>query len=103
MILHSYTGYDSIKDKEAPVKECTKFNSCSFPNCDKSYHLLTSIDHFIEDYCKGEKRDDCIRLKIENHNGKIHVPSNMMPNGLPLPGTHRRDWDEVALEFKKHI
>lgn len=85
------------------MKECRNFKTCSFVNCDPSFHQLTSIDHYIEDYCHGEKVDNCIRLKIEDRLGSIHVPSNMMPNGLPLPGTHRRDWTEIALEFEKHI
>jgi hypothetical protein len=85
------------------VKECNLIKTCPFANCEPSFHQLNSIDHFIHDYCNGEKNNECIRIKLGSRNGGIHVPTNMMPNGLPLPGTNRRDWDEVALEYKKHI
>lgn len=85
------------------MKECTKFKECSFINCDDSYKQLTSLDHYVTDYCHGEKLDTCIRIQIDAKHGELHVPTNMMPNGLPLPGTHRRDWTEIALEYKKHI
>lgn len=85
------------------MKECNKIKTCAFANCAPEFHKLNSIDHFIDDYCKGDKTNTCIRIKLEAHNGAINVPLNMMPNGSPLPGTNKRDWHQVALEFKKHI
>lgn len=85
------------------MKECVKFENCPFTHCDSQYKILDSIDHYVEDYCHGSKQNDCVVYQLDNKFGHDHVPSNMMPNGLPLPGTHRRDWCEVALEFKKHI
>lgn len=85
------------------MKTCTEFSNCAFANCDNSYKVLQSLDHYISDYCNGDKHDTCIRIQIESKHGNLHVPTNMMPNGLPLPGTHRRDWTEIALEYKKHI
>ncbi len=84
------------------MKTCEKFNNCPFTHTDPQFKVLNSIDHYLEDYCH-DKNQECIVYQIDSKFGHDHVPSNMMPNGLPLPGTHKRDWPEVALEFKKHL
>lgn len=83
--------------------KCSKFESCSFTHCETNFKLLESIDHCVEDFCLTDDHGRCIRLQLEEKNGPLHVPTNMMPNGLPLPGTHRRDWTSIAIEYKKHI
>ena len=52
---------------------------------------------FVRAYCKGDKQDECIRKKVSKALGGPHkVPVNMMPTGMPLFGTTRKDWpDEV--------
>jgi hypothetical protein len=85
------------------MNTCIKFETCPFTHCDTQFKKLNSIDHYVEDYCNGEKHDHCVVFQIDTKFGHNQVPSNMMPNGLPLPGTHKRDWTEIALEYKKHI
>lgn len=85
------------------MDKCTKFKDCAFTHSNNQYRKLQSIEHYIDDYCRSGKHGECVRFKIDVKHGTIHVPSNMMPNGLPLPGTHRRDWTDIALEHKKHL
>lgn len=85
------------------MKTCSKFETCAFTHASTEFKLLGTLDHYMSAYCHADDSSHCVRIQLEDKNGAIHVPSNMMPNGLPLPGTHRRDWTEVALEYKKHI
>lgn len=85
------------------MKHCKLENNCAFTHLETAYKKLDSIQVYEHDFCHGDKQTACVRLNIDSEFGKLHVPSNMMPNGLPLPGTHKRDWSEIALQFKKHL
>lgn len=85
------------------MKHCKFENDCAFTHLESNYKKLDSIKVYEHDFCHGSQQADCIRVQIQTEFGKVHVPSNMMPNGLPLPGTHRRDWTEIALQYKKHL
>lgn len=81
---------------------CSKEVNCAFTNCDSRYKLLSGISLYEDKFCKGQEKS-CIRYRLDEKYGPVQVPTNMMPNGLPLPGTHRRDWTLVALEHKKYL
>ncbi len=85
------------------MSECQNLSGCSFVNCCKEYSKADSVQGFINLYCKGNKMTQCVRRKIAMQIGKEHVPKNMMPNGLPLPGTSREDWTEQAIHFRSYI
>lgn len=81
---------------------CPKEEQCAFMNCDEKYNILPAMAVHKTNYCES-KNELCIRYKLSDKYGEIKVPSNMMPNGLPLPGTHRRDWTTVALQYQRYI
>lgn len=83
--------------------ECKNFAACSFVGCCKEYHKETSVEGFVNIYCRGNRMNDCVRLKISSKYGKENVPKNMMPNGYPLPGTKKDDWSDVAKNFSSYI
>ncbi|MCH4889523.1 hypothetical protein EZV73_18220 [Acidaminobacter sp. JC074] len=84
------------------MRKCTNEKECAFAHCDDRYKSLPSMALYETKYCKGQS-NECIRLKLTEKFGSLRVPSNMMPNGLPLPGTHRRDWSEVALKYPRYL
>jgi hypothetical protein len=58
---------------------------------DKKYALMG----FVRSYCRGDKQDMCVRKKVSKTlGGPDKVPLNMMPTGLPLFGTTKKDWPE---------
>ena len=60
-------------------------------NEDKKYALMG----FVRAYCRGDKQDQCVRKKVSKAlGGPQKVPVNMMPTGLPLFGTDKKDWSE---------
>ncbi len=82
---------------------CEKLANCAFVGCCEQFEKSTAAKGFISMYCKGSKMDACIRKKLANNFGKEIVPSNMMPNGAPLPGTDQNSWDEKALHFRRYV
>lgn len=85
------------------MNPCPKEQACAFMHCDENFKMLPSMSYYEKTYCHGEVQGECIRIKLESKYGALHVPSNMMPNGMPLPGTHRRDWSINAIEYKKYL
>jgi len=85
------------------MKLCPIEQDCAFTHCDEKYKLLPAMEVYETKYCNGSDASECIRFKLSDKFGKLQVPSNMMPNGLPLPGTHRRDWTTVALQYKRYV
>ena len=85
------------------MRLCPKEQECAFMQCDEKYRLLPAIEGYEAKYCNGLDASECIRFKLSDKYGKVIVPSNMMPNGLPLPGTHRRDWTTTALQYKRYV
>ncbi len=54
-----------------------------------------ALQGFANMYCRGWKQGECIRKKVSMElGGPDKVPQNMMPNGLPLPGTVSSEWLE---------
>ncbi len=74
------------------MAECKNLDNCSFF---EEYGEETSLEGFINRYCKGDKKDQCIRKMVsEALGGPENVPANMMPNGYPISGTTDDDWSE---------
>jgi hypothetical protein len=88
---------------EGKMTYCPKEEKCAFTHCDDQFKILASMSYYEKEFCHGSSQERCVRIKLENKFGKIHVPSNMMPNGLPLPGTHRRDWTSYAINYKRFV
>lgn len=82
---------------------CPKVEKCAFTHCDERFNLLSSMHYYETEFCHGPSQEKCVRIKLEKKFGSLHVPSNMMPNGLPLPGTHRRDWTINAINYKRFV
>jgi len=73
--------------------ECENLTKCEFfkryqNDEDKKYALMG----FVRAYCKGDKQDECVRKKVSKAlGGPDKVPTNMMPSGLALFGTTKKD------------
>lgn len=86
------------------MSECPNLKNCPFfkqYETNEQYHKL--LTNFIRLYCKGEKKFDCVRLRLKNKYGKEKVPTNMMPNGMALKDTKQEDWSpEIKKAAKEH-
>lgn len=50
-------------------------------------------------YCEGDNMEKCLRRKLAKKlGGPDKLPSNMMPNGLPLTGTDSNEWPQNVLD-----
>lgn len=76
--------------------DCVNLEKCEFfkqyqKDEDKKYALMG----FVRSYWRGDKQDQCVRKKVSKALGVPQkVPVNMMPTGLPLFGTDKKDWSE---------
>ncbi|MBN2436910.1 MAG: hypothetical protein JXK07_16745 [Spirochaetes bacterium] len=82
------------------MEECKNLEKCNFfKTYENDSKRKLSLEGFVYTYCRGEKMNECKRLKMCDALGKENVPKNMMPNGLPLSGTDKSDWSEKVLEL----
>ena len=59
-----------------------------------------ALKGFVQLYCQGNNQNKCLRKIVsKTFGGSEFVPSNMMPNGLPLGGTKDLDWTSDVKEF----
>jgi len=76
--------------------DCVNLEKCEFfrqhqNDEDTKYALM----RFVRSYCRGDKQYPCVRKKVSNAlRGPQKVLVNMMPTGLPLFGTDKKDWSE---------
>jgi hypothetical protein len=80
--------------------ECKNLAQCPFFNCCDELQKNTSVAGFMTLYCKGDKMSSCVRLRLSDQFGKQVIPKNMMPNGLPVPGTNCDGWSPEALDYR---
>jgi len=83
--------------------ECPKLKFCEFFKYAKADSEEGSLNGFITRYCLTGMQENCIRNILSSKYQKEVVPSNMMPNGLPLPGTKKDGWDEKAKNYRNYI
>jgi hypothetical protein len=84
------------------MSQCEKLEKCGFFNEYKEKRALNSIlEKFIQQYCLGDKKDECVRKKISLKYGPEKVPVNMTPTGIPVLGTSRDGWSQEALNPPK--
>jgi hypothetical protein len=78
---------------------CDRAEKCVFTNrVEADIVRSLALKGFATVYCRGDKQAECIRKKISKTlGGPEKVPENMMPNGLPLPGTSRKDWSSAVM------
>lgn len=58
---------------------------------------------FIDKYCHGCKKNQCIRKKLLEIFHERKIPDNMMPNGEPIPGTSRNNWDNEIYNYRVYL
>lgn len=80
---------------------CENLSGCPFVAFCNKTDKSSSVNGFINMYCKGSRMDTCIRLRLCHQFDRTIVPKNMMPNGLPLPGTGKDDWSDQAINFRR--
>ena len=90
------------------MPDCANLATCSFfRKYETDENLKIALQGFINRYCKGDMQDECVRKKVSKAlGGPQKVPTNMMPNGMPLSGTSRDDWSaevKQVLEVKQVI
>ena len=85
--------------------ECERLAACPFFNIDESDPGVASAKRgLMALYCKGDKKDSCVRLAVFHKFGSpTSVPKNMMPNGMPLPGTNDSEWDTAVIKYKREL
>ena len=76
--------------------DCENLKTCAFfKTYENNPNIEAALKGFVSMYCKGPKQDQCIRKKVSKAlGGPQNVPTNMMPNGMPLQGTSRDNWPD---------
>jgi hypothetical protein len=74
-------------------RHCKYLETCEFfkkfeSNSSRRY----ALSGFVNIYCKGDKREECVRMRVSKLLGMDKVPVNMMPNGYPISGTDKSEW-----------
>ncbi|HWQ65774.1 MAG TPA: hypothetical protein VN372_02770 [Methanospirillum sp.] len=83
------------------MTDCERLQKCPFYNEYKDKKALANVlGKYIDQYCKGDKKGDCIRMKIAVKFGPEKVPINMTPAGIPVLGTSRDGWSDEAINPK---
>ena len=82
---------------------CERLEGCAFV---KAYGSDPSkefaVGGFILSYCKGSKKDNCVRKMVSKSLGSGEkVPVNMMPTGMALTGTSSAEWSENVKKLAK--
>ena len=78
------------------MDDCQNMSRCSFfiAYANNDGHKA-AVSGFIRLYCRGEKQHACVRKKVSSAvGGPEKVPSNMLPNGVPVSGTNSSSWSE---------
>lgn len=83
--------------------DCPNLAACPFVKYCKENNATTSVNGFILMYCQGERQSACVRKQLCEKFGKQVVPKDMMPNGLPLPGSVKEGWSEEALDYRNKL
>lgn len=83
--------------------DCKNLAGCAFVGCCEQYSSSTSVQGFVNMYCKGSRMSECVRLRLSEKCGKLVVPKNMMPNGYPLPGTTKEGWSSESINYNQYI
>jgi len=81
--------------------DCPNLVACPFVKYCNENDASSSVNGFINMYCRGERQPTCIRKRLCDKYGKAVVPRNMMPNGYPLPSTVKEGWSPEAMDYKK--
>ncbi|OKY77845.1 MAG: hypothetical protein BTN85_0320 [Candidatus Methanohalarchaeum thermophilum] len=85
------------------MSECKNIDSCGFFEKYKEENEL-GLNGFINQYCKGDKMDECVRRELAKElGGTEKIPDNMLPNGYPISGTDKSDWSEEVIKLARNI
>jgi hypothetical protein len=85
------------------IADCERLEKCPFFNySDESPDVAAAKRGLSRQYCQGKKRKHCVRLAIFGEFPQ-DVPQNMMPNGLPMPGTSDEGWNPEVVAFKQKL
>jgi len=80
------------------MSNCPNLDKCNFFNVYQD-QKKKALKGFVGLYCKGDNQSKCLRKFVSKIlGGSEFVPSNMMPNGLPLSGTKDLDWTSDVKE-----
>lgn len=89
------------------IMDCENIATCNFfKHFEENLERQMVLRGFIRIYCKGDRQDKCMRKQISKRfGGGQFVPSNMMPNGFPLPTTNNLEWSDdvksAIIELKR--
>jgi hypothetical protein len=85
--------------------DCANLATCAFfqtYESDESKKL--ALQGFISRYCKGNEQENCVRKKVSRAlGGPEKVPVNMMPNGVPLPGSDKSNWSPEVRQILTQV
>lgn len=85
------------------MDECPNMSRCSFFQVyANSEEHAVAVAGFLRLYCRGEGQERCVSKKVSSEvGGPDKVPSNMLPNGVPVAGTDASSWPEEVLRVIK--
>lgn len=81
------------------MSKCQNLDKCNFFKVYQD-QKKRALKGFVQLYCQGDNQNKCVRKIISKTLGDSEfVPSNMMPNGLPLVGTNDLGWTSDVKEM----
>ena len=85
------------------MPECERLGTCAFfKEYEKDESKKLALKGMVQIYCKGDKMESCVRMKVSQIlGGPANVPINMMPNGQPLSGTDMNGWSDGVRQAMK--
>ena len=85
------------------IADCKNLKGCAFFNYNEEHPDVVAAKRGLSrQYCQGKKKNTCVRLGILCTYPE-DVPQNMMPNGLPIPGTSDEGWKPEVIALKQKL
>ncbi len=80
------------------MPECPLMDDCKFYEKYENTDNKTLLEGFVKRFCKGDF-NKCVIKKITEDHSMDYVPGNMLPDGMPEPGTDDSDWSEDIIDY----
>ena len=77
--------------------KCDLADDCAFYQQMINQQGELPLRGLVRKHCDGDP-ESCARKQLADEHGRDTVPDNMMPNGLPIPGTSDDDWPPEATD-----
>lgn len=76
------------------IMSCPNYNNCAFLKANENKEALkTPMKGLKQKYCE-QSYEECKIYKLSQQTDMNKIPSNLMPNGMPLTDTDDSNWPQ---------